>query len=146
MTRINLIEPKDLTNRHLVAEYKEITQFLHLVKKRTDSNKDFKDVPKEFTLNKGHCLFFYNKGLYIKNRFIKIHEEILRRGMNTSEDKFKQRLQKINECYSDSLMNNYFPSERDYKIVIDRISSRINEKKSLYPDSHRFFRAIERYI
>jgi len=32
MTRINLIDPSHLTKRHLIAEYKEITQFLHNVK------------------------------------------------------------------------------------------------------------------
>ena len=36
MTRLNLVEPGDLTDRHLIAEYKEITQFLHIVAKRRD--------------------------------------------------------------------------------------------------------------
>lgn len=60
MTRINLIDPSHLTKRHLIAEYKEITQFLHNVKK-----SNLKDIPKHFTLGTGHVKFFYNKGEYV---------------------------------------------------------------------------------
>jgi len=146
MTRINLVDPKDLTNRHLVAEYKEITQFMHLIKKRIDDCKPFDDIPSEYTLNGGHCRFFYDKGLYIRKRFISLYSEIVDRGMNTDKEKYFNRLDKIDSGYREDLMNDYYPSKEDYRVAIDRISSRINEKIHLYPDSSRFLNSINKYI
>ena len=146
MTRINLVDPRDLTSRHLVAEYKEITQFIHLIKKRIDDNKPFDDTPLQYTLNGGHCRFFYDKGVYIRNRFISLYDEIVNRGMNTDKEKYLSRLNRIESAYREDLMNDYSPSRRDYHVAIDRISSRISEKPHLYPDSSRFLNSINKYI
>lgn len=146
MTRINLISPSDLTNRHLVAEYKEITQFCHLVKKRVDSKSSFDDIPKRYTLNGGHCKFFYNKGAYLFFRLVSIKDEMVRRNLKVDLDKYEEKIKRIRESYSKDLFNDYVPITEEYKIVIERISQRINEKKHLYPDADRFFNAIGKYI
>lgn len=139
MTRINLIDPQHLTTRHLVAEYKEITQFLHLVKRRVDINHPMDDLPEEYCLNTGHCKFFYDKGAYIYNRYTILKTEMERRELSVNLDKYQYNLARIREAYSDSLFNDYSPSTRDYGVVISRISQRILEKTHLYPDMGIFF-------
>lgn len=146
MTRINLISPKHLTIRHLVAEWKEITQFLHIVKHRVDTNHTMNDIPSQFTLNKGHCLFFANKGLYIYNRFESLYNELLNRDINVNYGLFLERQQKIIQSYNSELFRDYIPQSRDYAIVIDRIKERIETKPNLYPDKDRFFDNIHQYI
>lgn len=63
MTRINLIPPRYLADQHLVAEHKEILQLCgsYKISKRSKKGIDFNQTPKQFTLNKGHVKFFYNK-------------------------------------------------------------------------------------
>ena len=145
MTRINLIKPSHLTQRHLNAEYKEITQFLHLIGKRNAIGSNLKDIPKYYTLNKGHCLFFFNKGKYIHERFQSLRDEIVHRGGNLNQDLFEMRLNKILDTYPEKWYNDYKPDNRDYQVVIDRIKMRIDQKPHLYPDADRFFNNIKEY-
>ena len=147
MSRLNIIDAKDLTNIHLVAEYKEITQFLHLIKRRIDLNKTFDDIPEEYTLNGGHCLFFYDKGGYIWKRFEELFSEMKIRGMNCDEKKYKMRLEKIIWTFSgrEDLLKDYIPSQKAYDIAIERISLRINEKSDKYKDKDKFFNSIIKY-
>ena len=44
--------------------------------------KNKKNIPDEFTLNKGHVTFFYNKGMYLDKRYSLLIKEMRRRGMN----------------------------------------------------------------
>ena len=62
MTRINLVEPSELTDQHLIAEYREITMVPGSLKRTLVSKSGYqeKKVPKKFTLNGGHVYFFYN--------------------------------------------------------------------------------------
>lgn len=142
MTRINLIDPSHLTKRHLIAEYKEITQFLHNVKK-----SNLKDLPKNFTMGTGHVKFFYNKGEYIFDRFCSLKEELIKRSIKIDEEKFSDRLNEILNSFDPNRgYNNYKPCKLDYLIVIERIKLRINEKPHLYPDSQLFFNNLEGYL
>ena len=68
MTRINLINPGELSDQHLVAEYREIFMVgssLQRSMKSKSWSKTINNIPKNFTLNKGHVTFFYNKGKYL---------------------------------------------------------------------------------
>lgn len=145
MTRINLIDPKHLTTRHLIAEYKESTQFLHLVKRRVDAKHPMDDLPKQYSLNGGHCKFFYDKGAYLYNRFILLKDEMARRDISVNLDKYEYNLSRIKESYSDNLFNDYIPSTDDYNVVISRISQRILEKPHLYQDMEVFFGNVHNY-
>lgn len=139
MTRLNLIEPEHLTNRHLIAEYKEITQFIHLVRPLKPGEGN------QYTLNKGHCTFFYNKGPYLIERFEKLRDECEKRGFNIDPVKFQERINRIKQSYQTVPNIEYTPSPQDYRLVIDRIIERINSKPHLYPDQDRFFSNIKLY-
>ena len=64
MTRINLVDPSELSDQHLVAEYREIFMVGSALQRSMQSQnwKDTVDnLPIEFILNKVNLKFFYNK-------------------------------------------------------------------------------------
>lgn len=120
MTRINTgINPQTLTNKHLLAEHREIKRIPNNVRK---GKCNFKSIPKEFTLGTGHVAFFYNKLLYLKNRYESLYSECIKRGLN---------VQYYGDCWDgipDELMNDYIPREYDIKIIEERIRERLLKK------------------
>ena len=132
MTRINLVDPSELSDQHLVAEYREIFMVgssLQRSMKSKNWEKTLANIPKKYTLNKGHVTFFYNKGKYLYKRYELLIEEMKNRGMNPdSERKFKT------EQWPDELFNDWEPEPDDYKVI----RARIKEKIEMKPDWYRF--------
>lgn len=145
MTRINLIQPRHLTKVHLVAEYKELTQFLHLVKRRVEKGDDFSDLPVQYCLNGGHCKFFYNKGKYLHDRYIKLKAEMLKRKIRVDLEKFNYNLNRIKTSYSAKIYKDYVPDKAAYQVAVDRIGDRILLKPERYPDMNLFFDNVKNY-
>lgn len=119
MTRINLgVKPSELCNKHLLAEHREIKRIPNIIKSGRFS---LENIPKHFTLGKGHVKFFYNKLLFLKNRYIFIYKECIKRGLNVSD-------------YSSSfdglpkeLMHNYALQKGDRKIIVQRINQKLSQ-------------------
>ena len=130
MTRINLIEPIELSDQHLIAEYREIFMVGSSLQRSLKSPRWSKvklNLPKSFTLNKGHVKFFYNKGKYLHDRYLKIITEMKRRGMNPDPSrKFKV------EQWPKELYKNWIPEEKDLIIIRQRIKEKINQKPNWY--------------
>ena len=145
MTRINLIDPDHLTQVHAVAEYKEITQFLHIVKKRVEKNHPMDDLPDRYTLNGGHCKFFFNKGLYLYKRYEMLYNNLINRNITIDKTRYKAHRQRFKEAYDDYLWCDYSPTKEDYKIAIARILERIYLKPNMYKDKDRFISKINYY-
>lgn len=143
MTRINLVEPAILTKRHLVAEYKELTQILYPMIRAAKKGTQYCDIPPQFCLNGGHVKFFYNKGVYLEKRFKSLYEECLRRGINAGDDLFRERISRIRESFPKEWKSDYVPQDVDYAVVVSRIWQRINEKPDLYPDKNVFIDGIK---
>lgn len=121
MTRINCgIKPYELCDKHLLAESREIKRIPNVVSKgKYNINK----IPKEFKLGEGHVSFFYDKLLYLKNRYEEIYLECKDRGFNVTY--FGNAWDKI----PNKLMNDYKPSEKDRQIVLERINERLKTMK-----------------
>lgn len=119
MTRINCgVNPKELVNKHLLAEAREIKRIPNCVSKGRYS---LKGQPIEFTLGVGHVKFFYTRLLYLKNRYEELYVECLRRGFNVTY---------FGDAWKDvpiELMNDYLPTDRDRKIITERIKERLNK-------------------
>ena len=130
MTRINLVPITELSDQHLVAEYREIFMVgpsLQRSLKSPNWNKTKETLPKEFTLNKGHVKFFYNKGKYLYNRYLELVKEMKNRGMRPDPlRKFKR------EQWPDELFNDWIPSANDLEIIRERIQLRIKQKPNWY--------------
>jgi len=121
MTRINVaIKPKELTDKHLMAEHREIKRIPNCIAK---GRYNMKGQPSEFTLGTGHVKFFYDKLDYLKNRYESLYEECLKRGFNI-------------QYYGDAwdgvpkhLMGDYTPTQRDREILLERIAERLSNTK-----------------
>tara|TARA_Y100001970_G_C14152061_1_gene813289 strand:- start:194 stop:595 length:402 start_codon:yes stop_codon:yes gene_type:complete len=130
MTRINLVEPEELSNQHLVAEYREIFMVGSALQRSLKSKqwtKTQNELPSEFTLNKGHVKFFYNKGAYLHKRYKSIVKEMQRRGMNPDPN----RKFKVNQ-FPKEYYNNWEPNKEDLHIIRKRIEEKIAIKPHWY--------------
>ena len=130
MTRINLINPNELSDQHLIAEYREIFMVGSALQRSLKSinwNETRSKLPTKFTLNKGHVKFFYNKGEYLNKRYLKIVNEMKKRGMKPDPQRKFKKEQWPNEFYND-----WEPEENDLKIIRDRISDKLSQKPNWY--------------
>ena len=130
MTRINLVPITELSDQHLIAEYREIFMVgpaLQRSLKSPNWNKTKETLPKEFTLNKGHVKFFYDKGKYLCKRYQELREEMKRRKMKPDDTRVFKRDQ-----WPDELYNDWKPTIEDQKIIRDRIKEKIAQKPDWY--------------
>lgn len=133
MTRINLVDPLELTDQHLFAEWREIKMVPAALKRslRTKSpSQIIKSIPKDFTLNKGHVTFFYNKLKYLSIRYDSLSEELKCRGYRIGLDwnTFSDYCQDI----PSEFFTNYVPTEDALSIIRIRIQEKIDMKPNWY--------------
>lgn len=127
MTRINLVDPTELMDQHLIAEYREIRLLCGSLRRTLNSKSGYREekIPKEFTLATGHVYFFYNKGKYLHERYESLKQEMVRRG-------FTPNLDFPIDVWPAHLYNNWAPSEQDKNIIRARIAQRISERPGWY--------------
>lgn len=150
MTRINLVHPTELTDQHLMAESREIKMVDRALtrslkaswQKRYDIHEDsdraakeavadvINRIPRKFTLNTGHVMFFYDKGAYLRKRLDDIMEELEYRGYErTGGADFD-----VNGIFTTypELNGDYTPTEEALALVRSRIGYRVSEKPQWY--------------
>lgn len=115
MTRINTVPVSELNRRHLLAEHREIKRIPNAI---TSGKAVIQNIPKEFTLGPGHVKFFYNKILWLKNRYLELYNECIRRGYNVTSyiDSF--------DGIDDDLMNDWQPTAASIELIRQRIKER----------------------
>ena len=119
MTRINVgILPTELTDKHLLAEHREIKRIPNCIAK---GKYNMDGIPDKFKLGTGHVKFFYNKLLYLKHRYIKLHWMCKKRGFNV------QNYINAWDNVPQELMNDYQPTETDKTIIKQRINEKLNK-------------------
>jgi hypothetical protein len=125
MTRINCgIPPAELTDKHLIAEHREIKRIPNTVSKYfSEGRLNMKGQPEQFKLGAGHVKFFYDKLGYLLLRYEKIYAECKLRGFNVTYygDVWKN--------VPKHLMGYYKPTDRDREIVRERINERLSVTK-----------------
>jgi hypothetical protein len=82
-----------------------------------------KGQPKLFTWGIGHVKFFYDKQLFLYERYKEIYIECKKRGFNVTDYSGEWKDIPIH------LWNNYIPTDRDRQIVRERIAERLESKK-----------------
>jgi len=116
MTRINCgIPPEKLSDKHLIAEHREIKRIPNCVSKGRFS---MKGQPSKFTLGTGHVKFFYDKLLYLKKRYELLYNECKKRNFNVTY---------FGDAWNNvpyNLMNDYIPKKRDITLIQNRIKSK----------------------
>lgn len=126
MTRINLIAPNLLTNKQLLAEYRELPRIIN----RMAAGRTYKNIPAQFTMGAGHESFFGDKIWFLHKRHIAIRSELQRRH-ELFPDRFKGPYvictkAAFNQCcYTQPLeIQDWTPSKRDILISIGRLVER----------------------
>lgn len=127
MTRVNSAIPVEhLTDEHLLAEHREIKRIPALFAK---TNKAILRIPTKFCLGTGHVKFFFNKMSFIFDRYLALYYECKKRGFD---------IQYYGDNWFDSqktLMpywHGYSPTREEKKLLIERITERINNSNKEY--------------
>jgi deoxyribonuclease (pyrimidine dimer) len=123
MVRVNIIHPRHLADQHLIAEYNEIMMLAGYVRKYPKTNKD--KIPKDYTLGRGHMLFFKDKLVYLAERHEIIIGEMKKRGFNTNKNLNLKGISK-------NLKNSWKPSNKDKSIIKKRLVWKLTNKPEFY--------------
>lgn len=129
MTRINVVEPNELTNKHLMGELHEITRVYGLVRKaqaRKINKYNFKDKikqPSAYTMGTGHVYFMYDKLGFITKRYYELNAEALKRGFKVNPIDKEQLVAGIQQWW----FGDYTPTAEALQINRQRISERLGE-------------------
>lgn len=121
MVRVNIINPRNLSDQHLVAEYLEILMLITYAKKHPSTE----GIPNRYCLGKGHIKFFKNKLKYLKKRHEKIKQEMKKRGFKTDKTATLQGASK-------ALLKDWRPKPGDKDIIKKRLIEKLNMKSGFY--------------
>ena len=138
MVRVNLINPKFLTDQHLVAEYAEILILAEYIR----NYPDLEGIPKRYCLGEGHQRFFKDKVGYLRKRHEKLKQEMMERG-------FKPKRTLSLKGFSRKNLGSWRPAARDYLIIRKRLIEKVKKKPGFYryyrePRSQTFLLALIR--
>ena len=129
--RVNVLNPKFLSDQHLVAEYREVKMGPKALSKSLFSKKgvDKNRISPTYTLNTGHTYFFYDKNEYLKGRLSRIVEEMKSRGIQTNfvnliDDDYDYHP----STFKDEYWNDWTPDEAALAINMERINQRFSMK------------------
>lgn len=114
MTRINCVPVSELTDKHLVAEYRELPRLRHA--------KHANGVPDTYRMGEGHCRFFYNKGRYLMRRHAQLIDEMKRRGCTVN-------LPTLKLDWPADRMKDWRPGKADRYINRQRIKERMSKNE-----------------
>jgi deoxyribonuclease (pyrimidine dimer) len=146
MTRINLVHPLGLADQHLFAEWREIKMVPAALRRslRTRKISDIlSGIPGRYTLNKGHVTFFFNKMLFLHDRYVALTEELRIRGydlaLHDPDFIFFKDIPAVFKTVT------WAQTHTDCLVNIERILLRISEKPTWYkyyglPASLSFFK------
>lgn len=130
MTRINVIDPSQLTDQHLMAEYRELPMVMGALRRSLVAKNGLPPIGDRYTLNGGHVKFFYNKGGWLKRRYYALVMELLERGYQLDP----ARRADFTVFENNGLDGSWSADEQALHINRDRIQQRILAK----PDWYRY--------
>jgi deoxyribonuclease (pyrimidine dimer) len=140
MTRLNLVDPSELMDQHLFAEFREIKMVPKSLRRSlAAASRHAYDpeawvrsrVPAQFTLTAGHVSFFYDKGAYLVHRYAALRDELARRGYAFDRDASLDASNVFGGLGS-SFQQDYRPTPEALALVRMRIAERIALKPLWY--------------
>jgi deoxyribonuclease (pyrimidine dimer) len=123
MTRINLVHPKELHNKHLMAEYYELPRVFTAVRKAVEKNKSPSDYSHltEFRFGAGHVTFFYTRLNFLQTRFSLLVHELLSRNYKIN------RFEIVDRSIPKEWYGIWFPLEADIELSRQRLLTRLEQ-------------------
>lgn len=127
MTRINLIPPEDLHNKHLMAEYRELPRLFALI--RDNDRKRVAGIklippPDRYVLGRGHVRFFYDKAIWLLARQKSLIVEMRRRGMKPQFEADEALLAGIDMEHQ---LDTWSPDADEITLNVARINERLSQ-------------------
>lgn len=127
MTRINILNPTELTDQHLLAECRELPRMFSYIEQHGDPSRK---IPAAYTLGTGHMLFMANKAEYLFGRMLDLLAEHYDRGYRFDFD--LDQWQKRFDSLPAWCKNDYTPTPEAILINGNRIAERIADKPDFY--------------
>lgn len=151
MTRINVVAVQCLADQHLMAEYRELPMVHAALKKslRTKTiNEVLRSVPMDYTLNRGHVTFFYNKLLYLRRRYESLISELINRGYDID---LSRNISEWETDIPERFFNDWNPTDKDVQVLKPRLIERLQQKPKFYkylgqPVDITFYDYVEVYL
>lgn len=119
MTRINVVPVEELSDQHLIAEYREMPRCFK-------QNIDIAFAPDRYCLGKGSMMWAKRHWVFCYHRFNCIIKEMDYRGFKTS-----YRELPLDEIDTHNF-GYYVPTPEDYKINIERLVEKYKMKPNWY--------------
>lgn len=117
MTRINLVPVTELSDQHLLAEYRELPRVLK-------QNINTKDAPTLYKLGSGHVKWAKRYSKFVYYRFYELVDEMQYRGFKTTFTEIPKSLVGTGLDYTASL--------DDLLVSTYRLVTKYREKPSFY--------------
>ena len=124
MTRINVIQPCKLVDKHLLAEYRELPRVFGLIEKWQDRGCPDTGVT-SYTMGKGHVKFFYNKAVWLAMRFDQLVAEMQRRDFKPQYTSQWHRVKAIG--WTGQQTDIWAPTHKDRATNLARINERLGK-------------------
>lgn len=133
MTRVNLVPVEELADQHLFAEFRELKMVPKSLRRSIAAHGlevVLRRIPAEYTLGAGHVSFFYDKGLFLQQRYSRIRHELRKRGINFNEAALldPDRVFELDP----RLRRDYTPTPAAVRVNRSRIEERLSQRPGWY--------------
>ena len=139
MTRINVVPATELTNKHLMAEYRELPRIFTEVKKKVNNGISVNDLtqPEHYKMGQGHVMFFVSRCGWLIHRYVMLHDELIRRGYSLNDEMYTSIVNGVNDIPME-FMDWYEPTDSAITINRARIYERLNTSRSVsnFPEKY----------
>ena len=135
MTRINLVKVTELTDQHVMAEYREIKMVPRSLARSLVARPErevLARIPPAFTLNTGHVSFFYNKMQYLAQRHQELFMELGERGFSLDVSAYHDNAALFDGYRQTQFWGDYNPTREALRIIRARIAEKIAMKPGWY--------------
>ncbi len=128
MTRINVVPVETLTDKHLMAEYREMTRPFNKVIARIEKGTTGSiKIPPRYCLNTGHETFFFDKLKWLWIRYGQVCDELIGRRFNINLRRFCDISNHFRMVLEHTeFWNDYQPTPEDMYLNMARMTKRSN--------------------
>lgn len=137
MTRINVVLPSELVDKHLIAEWKEISRILTQARKPNKNEK----WPETYRMGTGHMKFFYIRLAYIEWRYRQLYSEMKSRKFNANYEMMESIIAKAKEIHSKDMWYHYIPTPTALIINRKRLAKRLGITYDEYLEKYYAYKA-----
>jgi deoxyribonuclease (pyrimidine dimer) len=128
MTRINVVDVTQLTDQHLMAEYRELPMVAGSLRRSLRSKRGLPAIPDQYVLGRNHVTFFYNKGKFLHDRYNALVAELISRGYKLDPN----READFDTFINNGLYNDWNITDADVSVNSSRLSEKLTSKLGWY--------------